>query len=368
MSLEKIEHLRRQIIPQFELEGDLLDVTPWGTGHINDTYASRFQTHVAHLRYIHQRINTYVFHEPDQLMENIARVTSYSREQIARAGGDPLRETLTLVPTRDGCTFYRSPEDEYWRTYLFIEGARTYDQVTDLRQLYNAANAFGRFQKLLAGLPGGRLHETIPDFHHTPKRFATFLQALERDAKNRAGTVKAEIDFVLAREADTSVVVNLLAQGRLPERVTHNDTKLNNVLIDDQTGEGICVIDLDTVMPGSALYDFGDAVRVGASTAAEDECDLARVDVDLAAFDALAHGYLDAARDFLTPIELDHLAFAAKLIALEQAIRFLTDHLNGDIYYKIHRLNHNLDRCRTQIKLVMELENKMPQLNKIVDQ
>ena len=243
-------------------------------------------------RYIHQRINHHVFKEPEKVMENIERVTRYAREQILAAGGDPDRETLNLIPARSGKSYYCTPEGEYWRTYKFIEGAHTYDVAKNLQQVHHAAKAFGEFQKLLDSLPGPRLHETIPNFHHTPKRFETFVQALQIDAANRAKQVKPEIDFILAREKDASVVVDLLAQGKLPERVTHNDTKLNNVLIDDQSGEGICVIDLDTMMPGSALYDFGDLIRMGTATAAEDEADLSRVGVNIRLFDPLAHGYL----------------------------------------------------------------------------
>ena len=228
------------------------------------------------VRYIHQRINHHIFREPEQVMANIVRVTRVRRGAVRVAGGDPARETLTVIPALDGQPYYRTADGDTWRTYLFIEGARTYDQVEEVRHVYTAANAFGHFQRLLAGLPGERLHETIPGFHHTAQRFAAFVQALERDAHNRAAAARAEIDFILACSADARVVVDLLAEGRIPERVTHNDTKLNNVMIDERTGEGICVIDLDTVMPGSALYDFGDLVRTGAVTGAEDEPDLCR--------------------------------------------------------------------------------------------
>jgi len=357
-------HLK-EIITHFQLEGRFVDMVPYGSGHINDTYLSHFQAKNGTIHYIHQWINHHVFKEPAKLMENIERVTRYAQEQITAAGGDPRREALTLIPTLDGRSFYQTPAGAYWRTYIFIKGARSYDQVENSQHVYNASRAYGNFQKLLSTLPGARLHETIPDFHHTRKRFEGFIQALDKDTQNRACLVKTEIDFVLTREAETAVVVDMLAQGILPERVTHNDTKLNNVLIDDQTGAGVCVIDLDTVMPGSALYDFGDSVRIGASTAAEDEQDLSKVGLDLAMFEHLARGYLDAARDFLTPTEIEYLAFSAKLITLEQAIRFLTDHLNGDIYYKIHRENHNLDRCRTQLKMVAEMEQKMEQMQAI---
>jgi hypothetical protein len=360
-------HNLQEIASLFRLAGRFIDAAPYGTGHINDTYASRFEKDGGVVRYIHQRINHQVFRQPEKVMHNIERVTRYAREQILAAGGDPERETLNLIPTLDGQSYHRTETGDYWRTYVFIEGARTYDQVEELSHVYAAAKAFGGFQKLLSTLRGDRLHETIPDFHHTRKRFEAFLRALQADVRNRAGTVRNEIEFVLARENDTSVIVDLLSGGQVPERVTHNDTKLNNVMIDDRTGRGVCVIDLDTVMPGSALYDFGDSVRLGASTAAEDEQDLTKVDFDLAMFDRLAQGYLDSAREFLTKTEIDYLAFSAKLLTLECGIRFLADYLSGDVYYKIRRDSHNLDRCRTQFKLVAEMERKMEAMAAIVD-
>ncbi len=360
-----MSHDPKLILSNFQLEGRLIEVKANGSGHINETYVSRFQTGKQEQRYIHQWINHHVFKEPPKVMENIERVTCYLQEKIAEAGGDPTRETLTIVPAVDGCSYYQTPQGDYWRTYTCIEGARTYDQVEELRHVYNASRAFGNFQKLLSDLPGGRLHETIPDFHHTRKRFETFERILEADRCQRAAGVKAEIDFILERQEQTGKVVDLLAQGMLPERVTHNDTKLNNVMIDAQSGEGICVIDLDTVMPGSVLYDFGDSVRIGASSAAEDERDLSKVCFNIEMFEMLARGYLDSAREFLTPLELELLPFSARLITLEQAIRFLGDYLNGDVYYKTHRPGHNLDRARTQIKMVAEMEANSDQMEAI---
>jgi hypothetical protein len=361
-----IEPRLRAIIAQFDTQGELVEAVPYGQGYINDTVLSRFITQQGDIRYIHQRINHNVFKEPEKVMENIERVTRHAREQIARAGGDTVRETLTVIPTREGKPYYRTGEGNYWRTYLFIDGAKTFEIAENMDQVYHAARAFGDFQKMLADLPGERLHETIPNFHHTRKRFDTFLKALEADPANRAFAVKNEIDFILHREDDASVAVDLLARGELPERVTHNDTKLNNVLIDNQSGKGICVIDLDTTMPGSTLYDFGDLIRMGTATAAEDECDLSKVDVDLRLFEPLARGYLDSARDFLTPTELDLLVFGGRLITLEQAIRFLGDYLNGDVYYKIKYPRHNLDRTLTQIKMIQAMEAKQKAMEAIV--
>ena len=354
------------IAREFDIPGRFLSAEPHGGGHINDTFLSRYETQAGVRRYIHQRINHNVFREPWKVMENIERVTRYAREQIAAAGGDPERETLNLVLARDGKSYIVTPRGDTWRTYHYIDGARTYELPENDRMVYNAAHAFGRFQTLLGSLPGERLHETIPNFHHTRKRFETFLQILSADPANRAAPVNAEIDFILAREKDASVVVDLLAQGKIPERATHNDTKLNNVLIDDLTGEGICVIDLDTMMPGSALYDFGDLIRMGAATAAEDEPDLRKVGIDLRLFEQLARGYLSAAGSFLTATEREHLAFAGRLITYEQAIRFLGDYLNGDTYYKTHRPGHNLDRARTQIMMIAEMERQQEAMEVVI--
>jgi Ser/Thr protein kinase RdoA (MazF antagonist) len=249
---------------------------------------------------------------------------------------------------------------------MFIEGAQTYEIVENLDHVYNVAKAFGRFQRLVSDFPAERLHETIPNFHHTPTRFAALVEAVERDAANRAQSARAEIEFVERRVGDMPILVDLLQQGKLPQRVTHNDTKFNNVMIDDCTGEGICVIDLDTVMPGLSLYDFGDAVRSGANPAAEDEQDLSKVTIDLKIFDRLASGYLDAARSFLTPLEVDLLPFSARLMTLECGMRFLTDHLNGDLYFRIFRENHNLDRCRTQFRMIRAMEERFEAMVGIV--
>ena len=356
----------QNIFNQFSVEGDFISAAPYGMGHINDTYLGVFQTGSTQKRFVLQSINHHVFKEPEKLMENIQRVTRYARQQISFRGGDPDRETLNLIPTRSGESYLCTSSGIYWRMYQFIPGASTYEVAQNLGQVYHTAKAFGAFQKMLDSLPGPRLHETIPDFHHTGKRFAAFLDALERDPANRAASVKPEIEFILRRREDATRVVNLLSQGALPERVTHNDTKLNNVMLDDQTGEGICVIDLDTMMPGSILYDFGDLIRMGTATAAEDEPDLAKVGVDLRLFEPLTRGYLDSTRDFLTPLELDLLVFSGRLITYEQAMRFLGDYLNGDTYYKIHRERHNLDRARTQIKMLAEMERQQDAMEKIV--
>ena len=355
------------LVPHFRFEGNFVRAEPIPSGHINDSYAAWFRWPDGTLqRYLLQRINHHVFRSPEKLMANIAGITGHLCQKIVAGGGNPLRETITLVPCAQGCTYYQTPDGDYWRAALFIEGARTYDVVQNLAHVYSAARAFGQFQRLVSDFPVDRLHETIPDFHHTPKRFDAFIASVERDACNRAASVRAEIEFVERRAAMTSTLVDLLAQGHLPLRVTHNDTKFNNVLIDDVTGEGICVIDLDTVMPGLSVYDFGDAVRSGANPAAEDEQDLSRVTVDLDIFGRFAAGYLDAARGFLTPLEIDLLPFSATLMTFECGMRFLTDHLNGDHYFRIHRPNHNLDRCRTQFKMVQDMEARFDEMMNIV--
>jgi hypothetical protein len=356
-----------EIVKHFQFDGKFIEAVPHGNGHIHETYAVWFETvHEQKHRYILQRINHNVFKDPDAVMENIERITQHLQCKISAMGGDPQRETLNLVPATAGGYLYQSPNGGYWRAYVFIENAQTYDSLDNLQRVYHAAKCFGNFQKMLFDFPAETLHETIVNFHHTPKRFEAFIIALEKDSYNRAREARAEIDFVQARANDTKVFIELLEQGKLPLRITHNDTKLNNVMIDDATGRGLCLIDLDTVMPGLSMYDFGDAVRAGAMLAAEDEVDLTKIGLSLPIFEQIAHGYLDSARDFLTPAEINHLAFSAKLITLEQCIRFLTDYLNGDIYYRIHRPRHNLDRCRTQLQLVSEMEIHAGEMNQLI--
>jgi Ser/Thr protein kinase RdoA (MazF antagonist) len=356
------------IVKHFCFDGDLLKAEPILSGHINDSYAVWFRrADGENHRYLLQRINHNVFQSPEKVMENIEGITTHLRKKIVAAGGDPERETINLVPTMDGGSLHQTGGGEYWRAETFIEGAQTYDDVEDLEHVYNVAKAFGQFQRLVSDFPAERLHHTIPDFHHTPKRFAAFVKAVERDVENRARSVREEIEFVERRAEETSTLIALLQQGQLPQRVTHNDTKFNNVMIDDETGKGICVIDLDTVMPGLSLYDFGDAVRSGANSASEDECDLSQVTIDLDIFDRFVAGYVDAAREFLTPLEIDYLPFSAKLMTFECGMRFLTDHLNGDVYFRIYRQNHNLDRCRTQFKMVQDIEARFEAMVRIVE-
>jgi hypothetical protein len=357
-----LKHDVRAVARQFPLRGEFLSAAPYGSGHINDTYCVVFEQGGARVRYILQRINHLIFKNPEALMENIRRVTAHLGQKAA-GGSDAGRRVLTLIPALDGQPHYCDTEGNFWRVYNFIEKARTFDAVESTQQAFQAAKAFGQFQKLLADLPAPRLHDTIPDFHHTPKRFAALEKAIEADAANRAHLAKPEIEFALRHKTDT----NILLDAKLPERVTHNDTKFNNVMLDDATGEGICVVDLDTAMPGLALYDFGDMVRTTTSPAKEDERDLSKVTMQLPMFEALAQGYLASASEFLTPAEKKLLAFSGKLITLENGLRFLSDYLAGDTYYKVHREGHNLDRCRTQFKLVESIEQQEAAMNKLVE-
>jgi Ser/Thr protein kinase RdoA (MazF antagonist) len=362
-----VEITLADIASHFCFAGPFGEAVPFGNGHINDTYALTcgLAGEKAN-RYILQKINHFVFRDPPALMENIQRVTSHLGQKISAAGGDRLRETLNLVPTIDGGNLYQDPNGHFWRAYARIEGSHTYEKAENLQHVYQAAWAFGNFQRLLTDFPASQLHETIPNFHHTPRRFQTFVAAVQADARNRAADVRSEIQFIEQREQDTRLLLEMSAQGLLPQRVTHNDSKFNNVMIDDRTGKGVCVIDLDTVMPGLAVYDFGDIVRSAAALAAEDEPDTSKAGLSMQVFETLAQGYLDAGRAFLNAAEVDHLAFSARLITLEQAIRFLTDYLNGDVYYKIHRPSQNLDRARTQIAMLRDMEIKHAQMERIV--
>ena len=356
-----LHHDVRAIARAFEIHGEFVSAAPYGSGHINDTYCVVFDQAGARGRYIFQRINHLVFKNPVALMENIARVTRHLGGKFA-GSDDASRRALTLISAREGKPFHHDAAGNCWRVYLFIEQARSYDAVESPAQAFQAAKAVGLFQKLLADLPAPRLHDTIPDFHHTPKRFLALEKAIAADAVNRAALAKPEIEFALRHQAMTGV----LLAANLPERVTHNDTKFNNVLLDDATGEGICMIDLDTVMPGLALYDFGDMVRTATSPAQEDERDLTKVTMQFPMFEALVRGYL-AAAEFITPAEKQHLAFSGKLITFEIGLRFLTDFLAGDTYFKVQRDGHNLDRCRTQFKLVASIEQQETKMKRLVE-
>ena len=357
------QELLRQAAAAFDFGLPTGEAERYGAGHINDTFAVWAADHSR--RWILQRINTDTFTDPAGLMENVTGVTSYLRREILARGGDPDRETLNVVPTREGKPYYTDCEGGAWRAYLFVEGTVCLQKVENERDFYTAAETFGNFQNQLAGYPAATLHETIARFHDTPNRYANFEKALAADVMGRAKDVAAEIAFVRAHEADCHVLVDQLAAGVLPLRVTHNDTKLNNVLIDEATGKGICVIDLDTVMPGLSAYDFGDSIRFGANDCAEDEPDQSKVHFSLHLYEVFARGYLAAAGSAMTEAERRSLPWGAKLMTLECGIRFLTDYLEGDHYFKISRPAQNLDRARTQFTLVEGMEREFDAMTQL---
>lgn len=332
----------------------------YGNGHINDTY------YVKNSEYILQKINTNIFLNPDELMENIVNVTEFLSKKISMAGGNPKRETLTVIKTKDGKNYYRDTDGNCYRAYVFIADTITVENDRTPEDMYNAGKGFGKFACQLSDFPVEKLHETIVDFHHTPKRVEALKKAVAEDKVGRVASVKEEIEFVLSREKYADVVVKGLEDGSIPLRVTHNDTKINNILFDAVTKEAMAVIDLDTVMPGSMLYDFGDALRIGASTAAEDEVDLSKVSFDVNMFRNFAEGYLGECKESLTPREIELMPFSAMLLTYECGTRFLTDYLNGDTYFRIHRENQNLDRARNQFKLVRDIEEKEAELAEII--
>lgn len=362
--------LEEQIVDavgHFCFEGIYQKHAPFGNGHINDTYQLVFEIGEQKTkRYILQRMNKDIFSKPAELMENIVGVTSYLRKMITADGGDPQRETLNVIPTEDGKPYYLDAQGEYWRAFQFIENAVSLEQAETPEDFYESAVAFGNFQRLLADYPAAALHETILGFHDTKARFAVFKETVKKDVCGRAASVKKEIDFVLQREDITGIFGDLLAKQEIPLRVTHNDTKLNNVMIDNETRRGICVIDLDTVMPGLAMNDFGDSIRFGASTALEDEPDLDKVWCDMNLFEVYTKGFIEGCGGRLTKREIELLPMGAKVMTFECGMRFLTDYLQGDTYFKIHRPGQNLDRCRTQFKLVWDMEQKWQRMQEIV--
>lgn len=354
-------------IQNFDFEGKVIDKKPLKKGHINDTFCIVCETeNKQNKKYILQKINTNIFKNPDELMENVVNVTSYIRKIVIENGGNPERETLNIIPTKNGENYYKDKKGDCFRVYKFIEDATTYDLVQNAQDFYESAVAFGNFQRLLSNFPANTLYETIPNFHNTVDRLNKLKEAIQKDAVNRVKNVKEEIDFVLNREKDCHIICDLLEKGEIPLRVTHNDTKLNNIMIDNKTKKAICVIDLDTVMPGTLLNDFGDSIRFGASTALEDEQDLSKVECSMELFEAYTKGFIEGVKGNLTDKEKEMLPMGAKIITLECGIRFLTDYLQGDTYFKIDRDNHNLDRARTQFKLVLDMENKWEQMKNIV--
>jgi hypothetical protein len=337
------------------------------SGHINSTYrASYREKNGDQRRYIFQSINRNVFKDPYAVMSNVEKVTHHINSRVLRLKCDLGGQTLNLFPARVGGYWIEDDQGSLWRCYNHIEGCMTHDVVENTRQAYQAARAFGSFQDLVSDLDPASIIDTIPDFHHTPKRFARLMEVAAEDPLGRLDSVREEFEFIRSRESIVATLLDLAESGVIPMRVTHNDTKINNVMIDAASDEAVCVIDLDTVMPGLVLYDFGDLVRSATSPAEEDETDLSKVEMRMPIFEALVNGYLDAAGDFITDAEVGFLAHSGKLMTLEVGIRFLTDFIEGDVYFKTHRPGHNLDRCRTQLRLVACIEEKEEEMNAFV--
>ncbi len=350
-----------EVAKKFVTDGTPVLAEPFGGGHINNTFLIKTDKGT---KYTLQRINTNVFKKPDQVMSNICEVLEHIENKLAQMKDNTVQKCLTVVKTKDGKNHFVSEENEHFRLYTFIEGM-VYNKAEKPEHLYLAAKAFGTFQNMLSDFPADKLYETIENFHNTIWRFENLEKAIAQDKCGRLANVQKEVEFALARKQEAGKIVNALAKQEIPLRVTHNDTKLNNVLLDEKDNF-IAVIDLDTVMPGSMLYDYGDSIRFGATYAAEDEKDLSKVKVEFELFEAYTKGFLEALGDRITEKEVELLVFGAKTMTLECGIRFLTDYLEGDTYFKIHYDGHNLDRARTQLKLVEDMENKWDELEAIV--
>lgn len=359
-SLEKTVEALKEI----NFEGDIIKVTPFGSGIINDTFLVVCNNKN---KYILQKINNSIFKNINQLMENYCNICDYLKDIISKRGGDVDRQTITVVPTKDGKSFYCDSMGNYWRAIKFINNTVNYDVSESPQDFYKAGKTFGEFQNMLSDYNAEKLYETIPDFHNTRERYKQFIKAVGNNKANKLDKAIIEVNFIIDRKDDTSILLDLLEKGELPLRVTHNDTKISNILMDEKTKEGICVIDLDTIMPGLALYDFGDAIRSGATHTLEDEKDLSKVFIDLEYFEAFTKGFLEKTANSLTKKEIELLPMAVKVITLEQGIRFLTDYLDGDVYYKTSYNDHNIDRARTQLKLVKDIEEKLNQMKDIVN-
>lgn len=356
----------KNIFNQFQYNGTFLKAYSYGSGHINDTY--KVETiEDDKFDYILQRVNHNVFKDVPGLMENVERVTSHIRSKLESiAGSNPDREVLTVIPTNENKSYHKDADGNFWRMYIFIWDNRSYDQVDSPEKAYEGGSMFGKFQAMLADLPGKPLNETIPNFHNIEWRLDTFESILDKNPAGRASEIAEEVKFVRDRAEEMKIILNLGREGLIPQRITHNDTKFNNVLL-DQNDKGLCVIDLDTVMPGYVHYDFGDSIRTSTNTAAEDEADLSKVEMDIHLFEAYARGFLEQTKDTLNELEIDHLALAGKLFPYIIGLRFLTDHVDGDNYFKIHHEGHNLQRARAQFKLLQSMERQYEEMKGIVE-
>ncbi|MBQ5995946.1 MAG: aminoglycoside phosphotransferase family protein [Clostridia bacterium] len=348
------------VLKSFDFKGKYRDFDTKNDGNINSTYVLSFDEGGCEKKYTLQKINTYVFKKPDELMQNITGITQHIRKK-----GDML--TLNFIRSKNGKYFCTDDDGNYWRSYEYIDGVYTCNTIDNADVFKSSGKAFGRFQSILSDYPIDTLYETIPDFHNTYKRFLAFKRSLESAPEERKAPMKEEINYLLSKEEDCGYLVGLIKNGELPLRVTHNDTKLNNILFDNATDEGVCIIDLDTVMPGLSLYDFGDSIRFGANTAAEDERDTRKISLDLELFKAYSEGYLSEAKDSLTEREISLLPFSAYIMTLELALRFLTDLLDGDIYFKTNYPGHNAVRTRAQLALCKDIEKKLPEMQGITE-
>ncbi len=363
----KMKSKIEMIIEKFDAKGYFVSAEPYGNGHINDTRLVRMKDGDGSFHeYILQRINKNVFKNPEQLMENYVNVTEFLRKKISSLGGDPERETVNVVKARDGKNFVIDENGDYWRLILFVTDSLCFDRVEEPVQFYNSAVAFGHFQCLLSDYPADTLHETIVNFHNTPDRLRQLDEAIEANLAGRLDEVKEEIEFVNARREFACTLEKAHKEGKLPLKVTHNDTKLNNVLFDKETGKSLCVIDLDTIMPGYSVNDFGDSIRFGATTAAEDERDLSLVNFDINLYELYVKGFLEGAAGGLSDCEIELLPIGAIMMTFECGTRFLADYLNGDTYFRTHRPGQNLDRARNQFKLVRDMEERLSEMRAIV--
>ncbi|MGI6696446.1 MAG: phosphotransferase enzyme family protein [Christensenellales bacterium] len=362
MVYNRIKH----VLPYFRFQGRFVDASEVRSGNVNCTYVLNYRDGELNRSYTLQKLNTYVFKNPRGVMSNIAAITDHLRRGISPEEGDAQRQALEVIRTHDNDVMLQDGEGGIWRAYAYIEDALALDMVENLSQMEEVGHAFGRFQRLLADFPADRLFVTIPDFHHSTKRFYAFVRAVDKDKAGRVAELEDEIEFFFERRRMLGEIVKLLDQGVLPLRVTHNDTKSNNVLLDQKTGKALCVIDLDTVMPGSSLYDYGDGVRFGASDAREDEPDVSRVSLNMDKARAFTRGFVQETAGFLSDEELSRLPLGIKVITAELAMRFLTDYLDGDPYFKVDYPEHNLVRARAQMALLKDIERKEEALYRMV--
>ena len=357
----------KHVLSVFQLSGRYSDVQELHSGNINNTYHLQYKEGNKVHNYTLQRVNGYVFKRPDVVTENIRLVTDHVKRSLIDDGIDPDRRVLELIPTRRGELIYQDEMGSYWRVYRFIENATAYDVVEKPEHFYEAGRGFGEFQRRLIDFPASEIVDTIPDFHNTTRRFCTFVESLTLDRAGRVADLEEEIEFFFERRRMMSEIVKRLKLGELPLRVTHNDTKINNVMIDNETEKALCIIDLDTVMAGSALYDYGDAIRYGASTAIEDEPDVSKIALDMEKFKAFTRGFVEETNGFLTQKELKLLPLGVKVITCELAMRFLTDYMDGDLYFKVRSPYHNLIRTHAQMKLLQDIEAKYYEMQAFID-